>query len=101
MITLIGIDDLESKAEFISAKPADLANEDLAVDGDGALHYRPIELGRDYGTDAEVLSGVGPDDVLATGFASNLTEGTRVDVAKPAGNPASATPNVAPSPSRT
>ncbi len=67
------------------------------VDGDGALHYRPIALGRDYGTDAEVLSGVGPDDVLATGFASNLTDGTRVDVAKPAAGAESAVP----SPSRT
>jgi membrane fusion protein, multidrug efflux system len=54
------------------------------VEADGTLRYRPIEIGRDYGNEVEVLSGVSPDDVLATGLAANVTDGSRVEVAKPA-----------------
>jgi RND family efflux transporter MFP subunit len=54
------------------------------VDADGTLHYRPVQIGRDFGNDVEVLSGVATTDVLATGLASNVTDGSRVEVAKPA-----------------
>jgi len=53
------------------------------VNADGALHYRPVQIGRDFGTDVEVLSGVDTTDVLATGLAANVAEGSRVEVAKP------------------
>ncbi len=61
------------------------------VNADGTLHYRPVQIGRDFGNDVEVLSGVDTTDVLATGLAANVTDGTRVDVAKPAA-PAAAKP---------
>src|SRR5882724_4850178 len=54
------------------------------VDADGTLHYRPVQIGRDFGNDVEVLSGVDTTDVLATGLAANVAEGSRVDIAKPA-----------------
>ena len=54
------------------------------VDADGTLHYRPVQLGRDFGNDVEVLSGVNTSDVLATGLAPNIAEGSRVQTAKPA-----------------
>ena len=54
------------------------------VDADGTLHYRPIQIGRDFGNDVEVLSGVDTSDVLATGLSANAAEGSRVEVAKPA-----------------
>src|SRR4029453_3783622 len=54
------------------------------VDPDGTLRYRPIEIGRDYGNEVEVLSGISADAVLAPGLAANLTDGTHVEVAKPA-----------------
>ena len=54
------------------------------VDADGTLHYRSIQIGRDFGNDVEVLSGVDTTDVLATGLAANIAEGSRVDIAKPA-----------------
>jgi len=57
------------------------------VDADGTLHYRPIQIGRDYGNDAEVLSGLETTDVVATGISANIAEGSRVEIAKPA-NPA-------------
>ncbi len=54
------------------------------VDADGTLHYRSVQIGRDFGNDVEVLSGVDTTDVLATGLAANIAEGSRVDIAKPA-----------------
>ena len=54
------------------------------VNADGTLHYRPVQIGRDFGNDVEVLSGVETTDVLATGLAANVAEGSRVDIAKPA-----------------
>ena len=54
------------------------------VNADGTLHYRPVQIGRDFGNDVEVLSGVETTDVLATGLAANVAEGSRVEVAKPA-----------------
>src|SRR5437867_5176168 len=54
------------------------------VAADGTLHYRSIQIGRDFGTDVEVLSGVDATDVLATGLAANIAEGSRVETAKPA-----------------
>src|SRR5262249_44217305 len=54
------------------------------VDTDGVLHYRPIQIGRDYGNDVEVLSGLDTTDVLATGLSANIAEGSRVETTKPA-----------------
>ena len=53
------------------------------VDG-GTLHYRPIQIGRDYGNDVEVLAGLDTNDAIATGLSAGITEGSRVEIAKPA-----------------
>ena len=51
----------------------------MAVIGaDGTLHYRPIEIGRDYGDQVEVLSGLDPADVIATGVPGGLADGAKV-----------------------
>jgi RND family efflux transporter MFP subunit len=55
------------------------------VDPDGTLHYRPVQIGRDYGNTVEVVAGLAPTDVLATGISPNVGDGSRVGVAKPAG----------------
>jgi len=57
------------------------------VDPDGSLHYRPVHIGRDSGSTVEVLSGLAPTDVLATGLSPNVADGSRVSVAKPASKP--------------
>src|SRR5262249_27219967 len=54
------------------------------VDTHGVLHYRRTQIGRDYGTDVEVLSGLDTTDVLATGLSANIAEGSRVETTKPA-----------------
>ena len=53
------------------------------VDGDHTLRYRPVQIGRDYGSEVEVLSGVDTTDVVATGLPPNIAEGSRVEPAKP------------------
>jgi RND family efflux transporter MFP subunit len=68
------------------------------VDADGTLHYRSIQIGRDFGNEVEVLSGVDATDVLATGLAANIAEGSQVEVAKPAETaPSTAKPAATPS----
>ena len=49
----------------------------------GAIHFRPIAIGRDFGTDVEVLSGLSAADTIATGLTAGITDGSRVDVTKP------------------
>jgi RND family efflux transporter MFP subunit len=63
------------------------------VDADGTLHYRSIQIGRDFGNEVEVLSGVDTADVLATGLAANIAEGSRVEIAKPADTAPGAKPS--------
>ena len=62
------------------------------VNADGTLHYRPVQIGRDLGNAVEVLSGLDVAEVLATGLSANITDGSRVEIAKPVGSaPAAAT----------
>jgi RND family efflux transporter MFP subunit len=51
------------------------------VQPDGTLRYRHIEIGRDYGTRVEVLSGLTEHDVLATNLTPGLGDGAKVAVA--------------------
>jgi RND family efflux transporter MFP subunit len=48
------------------------------IGSDDTLHYKPIEIGRDYGDQVEVLSGLDPADVIATALPSGLAEGAKV-----------------------
>src|SRR5438552_6577596 len=57
------------------------------AEADGTLHYRSIQIGRDFGTDVGVLSWVDATDVLATGLAANIAEGSRVETAPGAAKP--------------
>jgi RND family efflux transporter MFP subunit len=56
------------------------------VQGDAShltLHYQPVQIGRDYGDQVEVVGGLDEHVTLATGLTGNLVEGTGVRVAKP------------------
>jgi RND family efflux transporter MFP subunit len=48
------------------------------VGSDGTLHYKPIDIGRDYGDHVEVLGGLDPADVIATALPSGLPDGAKV-----------------------
>ncbi len=55
----------------------------LAIVVDGRVHIVRITLGRDYGTEVEVASGLPGDAVLIVNPADDITEGTAVTIAAP------------------
>ena len=57
----------------------------MVVGSDGAAHRKSVTLGIDDGTDVQVLSGVAPSDMVITGGAYALDEGTKVQVGPAAG----------------
>jgi len=52
----------------------------MVVGSDGAAHRKSVTLGIDDGTDVQVLSGVAPTDLVITGGAYGLDEGTQVKI---------------------
>jgi len=66
----------------------DAAGVRVALVGpDNTLQYRAIDLGRDFGDEVEVLSGLTTDDTVAIGISGRLVEGSAVTVATRAPNP--------------
>lgn len=52
----------------------------MVVGSDGAAHSKPVTLGIDDGTDAQVTGGLAPTDVVIVTGAYGLDEGTKVHV---------------------
>lgn len=46
--------------------------------GDGTAHFQPVKLGRDFGTEVEVVEGLSPDDRVITNPGERLAEGVAV-----------------------
>ncbi|MBS0396177.1 MAG: efflux RND transporter periplasmic adaptor subunit, partial [Proteobacteria bacterium] len=56
----------------------------VAVIGEGdRVHFRKIEVGHDYGTEVDLLSGVGPSDRIIDNPPDSLSEGDPVRLAPP------------------
>jgi len=53
----------------------------VAVVRDGRAQLVPVTIGRDYGTNVEVLSGLQPTDQVIAAPSDSLTSGTRVEIA--------------------
>jgi hypothetical protein len=51
----------------------------IAVVRDNRADLVPVTLGRDYGTEVEVVSGVSADDSIVENPSDSLTSGTRVE----------------------
>jgi RND family efflux transporter MFP subunit len=49
------------------------------VDSNHAIHYRTVQLGRDYGAEVEVSVGLQPGEVVAVHPGDDLPEGTVID----------------------
>jgi RND family efflux transporter MFP subunit len=60
------------------------AGMQIAVVRDGKAELEPITLGRDFGTEVEVTSGIGPDDEIIENPSDSLTSGTPVRIAQAA-----------------
>lgn len=50
----------------------------LVVDSQSQAHWRKVEIGRDYGTELEVLTGIGPDDLLVANPSDEIKDGETV-----------------------
>jgi multidrug efflux pump subunit AcrA (membrane-fusion protein) len=48
------------------------------------LHYQKVTLGRDYGTEVEVPTGLRGDERVVLSPADDLAEGMAVEAASPA-----------------
>ncbi|MFI5314150.1 MAG: efflux RND transporter periplasmic adaptor subunit [Myxococcota bacterium] len=53
------------------------------VDADDTLHYRPVVLGRDFGGEIEVASGINGDERVVTTPSAALADGQRVEAVAP------------------
>lgn len=49
------------------------------VDGNNTIHYRPIQIGRDFGNETEVVNGLNPGDVVVTIINDEVRDGIKVD----------------------
>lgn len=54
----------------------------VAVVRDGKAQLTPFIMGRDFGSQVEVLGGIGPNDAVIVNPSDSLTSGTPVTVAK-------------------
>jgi multidrug efflux system membrane fusion protein len=52
------------------------------VGGDGKVHLKPVIIGRDYGTDVEILGGLEPAESIVLNPSDSLEEGQTVHVTK-------------------
>jgi membrane fusion protein, multidrug efflux system len=50
------------------------------VDASGRVHLKPVIIGRDYGTDVEILGGLEPSDTLVLNPSDSLEEGQVVHI---------------------
>jgi membrane fusion protein, multidrug efflux system len=51
------------------------------VGSDGKVHLKPVTIGRDYGTEVEILSGLDSEDSIVLNPSDSLEEGQQVNVA--------------------
>ena len=54
------------------------------LDSQNAVHYQKVQLGRDFGTDIEVLDGLSEGGTVIVRPGDELPEGTVVKAASPA-----------------
>ena len=55
------------------------------VDSDGKVHLKAVVIGRDYGTDVEILSGLDPAENIVLNPSDSLEDGQTVHVTKEGG----------------
>ncbi len=48
------------------------------VNPDGTIHLTPVELGRDYGSETEIVGGLQEGEVIAASFTDDILEGAHV-----------------------
>jgi RND family efflux transporter MFP subunit len=56
----------------------------VLLDAGNHIHYQKVVLGRDYGTEAEVITGLKPSDRVVSNASDDWQEGQTAQVLKPA-----------------
>ena len=77
---------VDEHANVLSIPSSALVRQDpnvflVAIDGGQAVR-KPVTVGLDDGTRAEILSGLNGDDQIVKAFASSLVDGQRVEILK-------------------
>jgi RND family efflux transporter MFP subunit len=86
--------DQQSESLRVPANTLLFRNDGLRVatiDANGRVVTKPVIIGRDYGTELEIVQGLGKDDVLIINPPDSLTEQAKVRIARPAATPSPAT----------
>jgi hypothetical protein len=52
------------------------------VEADGKVHLKPVVIGRDFGTDVEILSGLDGSDSIILNPSDSLEDGQPVHATK-------------------
>ncbi|HEX3682419.1 MAG TPA: efflux RND transporter periplasmic adaptor subunit [Bryobacteraceae bacterium] len=51
----------------------------LAVVEDNYVHFKPVQLGRDFGNETQIVSGLKPGDVIVKTITDQVQEGVKID----------------------
>ncbi|MBV9762189.1 MAG: efflux RND transporter periplasmic adaptor subunit [Acidobacteriaceae bacterium] len=51
----------------------------LAVVENNYVHFRPVQIGRDFGNQTEIVSGIQPGDVIVKTITDQVQEGVKID----------------------
>jgi RND family efflux transporter MFP subunit len=73
----------------------------VVIDSNHHVHLQPLDIGRDYGTSLEVLTGLKPDDWIVLNPPDSIENGEQVNVQEvknPLATPAPTPPPKAPNP---
>lgn len=57
------------------------------VDGAQVVHYRKVQVGRDFGTQIEIVSGLSENDTVMANPGTVIREGQKVEAHREAGSP--------------
>ena len=66
------------------------------VSADGTVHLQPVVLGRDFGSETEIMSGLKPGDLVAATFTDDIRDGAAVQIEQDKNADEKATPPAPP-----
>jgi len=77
--------DLNEEGAFVrTAEMLELGASTMLLISPPGGDYRPVEVGRDFGTRVEVLSGLAAQEMVVNGLTGTVADGTRVRIAQSA-----------------
>lgn len=84
---------LPAAAIVIRSKGTQVVEVEAGKDGTGTVHFRSVQIARDYGSTVELQGGLADGATVVLNPSADLTEGARVRIlAKPVSGAAASTP---------